>query len=996
MTVGYLVTLGDGTLDAGDGISANQSNFTSADVIGTGSWTWSGVYQGDGQTYSNISDTGTYHYGSDGNVYFVPDTWYTTSGSGSATTIPANSMSGTSGNDAINGDANDNVIYGGDGDDYLTGSSGDDIIFGGEGNDNYDTDTGNDTFYGEGGDDWVAIYDNMDGESLYGGETGETLGDMLEVYGDYAGVDVNVTFTGDGDGTVTFAGQTAYFWEFERFYLHSGDDTLDGSAATSALNVQTGSGANSVTGGAGDDTISTGAGADVVDGGAGDDLVWAGVGADTVDGGAGADRLFGQDDNDLIYGGKGSDTIDGGLGDDTIYGGENPATSVGGSNTAGNTYTVIHLGAASEVDSVEGNAANENPNALLGTYGSAGAELYNNFQTAIASDDNANTRIDFDDEAAPETININGVDKLVDTGMVYNATVTFTDGTTGTFTAVVIQTTDGHVYMMPEASNNAENVLLTSKTIESISLDSVVVGYSNVTATRVDADYALPGDTDTSGDSIIGGAGADVIYGGAGNDTIAGGTGADSIDAGDDADLILLQDGFGNDTIVGGEGGNDSDTLSMSSLTGPVTVTYTGDEMGTITNGTDTVSFSEIERLNLTEQADVVNASADSAGVDIDARGGDDTITGGAGADSIKGGSGSDSIVAGAGADTIVGGIGDDTIRLTADADRDQLVLADGAGSDLIYDFDLTDSGDGTTVDQLDVSGLTNLAGDPVKIGDVVVTDTNGDGTGDAIMTFPNGESITLVGVQRSQVDNGPEMHAMGIPCFTAGTLIQTPTGRVKVEDLSPGDRVSTMGAGAQQILWVGASSFTATRKRLSEALMPVRLDPDAFGGERALLVSPQHCVLMKQRSSGRPVHVRAKHLAQVTGFASFAREVTQVTYVHVLLKKHENILSNGIPSETFYPGPMAVSTLGPADRLGLFKCLPQLILHPVEQAYGPRVLPVLTRREVQSLARAGDLVPWLIGDISRHPPAEQWAETGGWQAMYSPRYSFQSGAAAG
>lgn len=217
MAVGYLVTLGDGTLDSGDGISANQSAFTSSDVIGTGSWTWSGQYQGDGQTYSNVTDTGTYHYGSDGNVYFVPDTWYTTSGSASATTIPANSMSGTSGNDTISGDANDNVIYGGDGDDYLTGSSGDDIIFGGEGSDNYDTDTGNDTFYGEGGDDWVAIYDNMDGESLYGGETGETLGDMLEVYGDYAGVDVNVTFTGDGDGTVTFGGQTAYFWEFERF-----------------------------------------------------------------------------------------------------------------------------------------------------------------------------------------------------------------------------------------------------------------------------------------------------------------------------------------------------------------------------------------------------------------------------------------------------------------------------------------------------------------------------------------------------------------------------------------------------------------------------------------------------------------------------------------------------------------------------------------------------------------------------------------------------------
>ena len=42
MAIGYLVTLGDGTLDSGDGISANQSAFTSSDVIGTGSWTCDG------------------------------------------------------------------------------------------------------------------------------------------------------------------------------------------------------------------------------------------------------------------------------------------------------------------------------------------------------------------------------------------------------------------------------------------------------------------------------------------------------------------------------------------------------------------------------------------------------------------------------------------------------------------------------------------------------------------------------------------------------------------------------------------------------------------------------------------------------------------------------------------------------------------------------------------------------------------------------------------
>ena len=58
MAIGYLVTLGDGVLDSGDSISASQSNFdeTTSTVIGTGSWQWTGVWDQDGQTYSNACE----------------------------------------------------------------------------------------------------------------------------------------------------------------------------------------------------------------------------------------------------------------------------------------------------------------------------------------------------------------------------------------------------------------------------------------------------------------------------------------------------------------------------------------------------------------------------------------------------------------------------------------------------------------------------------------------------------------------------------------------------------------------------------------------------------------------------------------------------------------------------------------------------------------------------------------------------------------------------
>ena len=71
-------------------------------------------------------------------------------------------------------------------------------------------------------------------------------------------------------------------------------------------------------------------------------------------------------------------------------------------------------------------------------------------------------------------------------------------------------------------------------------------------------------------------------------------------------------------------------------------MTYTGDEAGTITDGTDTIAFSETESLTLTDNADVLDASSDSAGTSVAAGAGDDTLTGGTGADNIDGGTGSD------------------------------------------------------------------------------------------------------------------------------------------------------------------------------------------------------------------------------------------------------------------------------------------------------------------------------------------------------------------
>jgi Ca2+-binding RTX toxin-like protein len=106
---------------------------------------------------------------------------------------------------------------------------------------------------------------------------------------------------------------------------------------------------------------------------------------------------------------------------------------------------------------------------------------------------------------------------------------------------------------------------------------------------------------------------------------------------------------------------------------------------------------------------------------------------------------------------------------------RDTVILADGSGADAVQAFDMADSGDGTTNDQLDVSGLTSDGGTtPVTTADVTVT-ANGDG--DAVLTFTGGETITLIGVSPSQLDTYAELEAIGIPGQSANFIVEGSSG---------------------------------------------------------------------------------------------------------------------------------------------------------------------------------------------------------------------------
>ncbi len=435
-------------------------------------------------------------------------------------------------------------------------------------------------------------------------------------------------------------------------------------------------------------------------------------------------------------------------------------------------------------------------------------------------------------------------------------------------------------------------------------------------------------------DSVYGGYGDDTLNAGSGNDTIQGQWGNDTLYGGDGDDLFQFSDGSGDDEVYGGAGHDTMEFFGASDHT----ITYTSDGNGSFTNdqSDQSGSFESIEEVRTGGGNDTIDASEDDTGVSIYSGAGNDTVTGGSGNDYIDGGAGDDTLRGGGGDDTITTGSGDDTI-----------VLDRSGGDDVITDFDIGDADeDGRYNDQIDVSNLQNGDGGPVTSADVVVTD---DGFGNALLTFPEGETLVLQGVAPAQMSSQSQLQAAGIPCFTTGTMILTPNGECPIEFLRPGDLVVTRDNGPQPIRWLGMRKVDHNALRENPSLAPVLIKEGACGNDRPLIVSPQHGILTASNDGGSDQHlIRAIHLSRLNGGkVRVMRGTRKVTYVHMLFDAHQVVFSNGVASESFYPGPWGLKALTPDVQLELLQLWPDLGQAPAMDVYGATARPVAKFKEL-------------------------------------------------
>lgn len=189
--------------------------------------------------------------------------------------------------------------------------------------------------------------------------------------------------------------------------------------------------------------------------------------------------------------------------------------------------------------------------------------------------------------------------------------------------------------------------------------------------------------------------------------------------------------------------------------------------------------------------------------------------------------------------------------------------------------------------------------------------------------------------------------------CVAEGTRIATPRGARRVETLAPGDIVTT-AAGPAPLRLRGARAVTrADMAADPDALRPVTIRAGALGRglpERDLTVSPRHGIAVfgtaVELLYGAP-GVLAPAIG-LTHWPGIARgELCAITWHHLLFDRHALILTEGAPSESFYPGDWSLRGIGPAAA-GTMRRAVAASASPA--LYGAPVLPVLKPREARLL----------------------------------------------
>ncbi|NOT13936.1 MAG: heme peroxidase [Methylococcaceae bacterium] len=628
----------------------------------------------------------------------------------------AQTLTGTQGQDEINGGAGNDIINALGQDDILNGGADNDTINAGAGNDtiNYTMGDGTDTVNAGAGSDTLAITGTVNPDTLdvlfngtvltnvEGGAVTLVEAVTADLVGNIDTLSYNGTATAVAVAVNLTSGAASGFTRvtnIENVTGHAGIDTFTGDGNANILNGV--GGVDTLNGAAGSDVLVGGLGNDILNGDAGNDTFnyTFGDGADAVNGGVDVDTLnitgtAVANTLDVVFNGTALTSFEGGTvlnveavtadlldGTDTL--------TYAGTLAAASLFVNLAIGSASgfsmisNIENVTGGDGNDeltgnlNANTLNGGAGNdllnggAGIDILNGgagndrFIATILGDDNDS----YSGGANIDTYDLSGTSAGASV-----TTVSATSLDIGTDTLATIENIIGSQGNDTITFNGGVNVI----------------------------------DAQGGNDTIVGGAGNDVLSGGAGNDTFnyTFGHGADAVDGGADTDSLNITGTVGNDTLDVLYNG-----ISLTNFEGG---TVTGVELVTanLLGGNDTLTYAG------TTSGVNVNLAAGLASGFLSLLGIENAI-GGSGADTLTGSTGALIL------NTINGGAGDDTYIVDG---GETVTEAPGGGTDMVFSSAATFTISNANVENLTLTGNGNINGTGNN-GANIITGNNGNNT---------------------------------------------------------------------------------------------------------------------------------------------------------------------------------------------------------------------------------------------------------------------------
>jgi hypothetical protein len=195
---------------------------------------------------------------------------------------------------------------------------------------------------------------------------------------------------------------------------------------------------------------------------------------------------------------------------------------------------------------------------------------------------------------------------------------------------------------------------------------------------------------------------------------------------------------------------------------------------------------------------------------------------------------------------------------------------------DLLSPGDTLNNVDGVYYGSIDPDGLTSVLTAPSAFGGPTVLYSND----------PN----LLGGIPREFA-----VQRVTFTCLLAGTLIATPNGERRVEDLSRGDLVLTATGEPVAIRWIGRQSAVAMFAGPEAVPVLIRAGALADGIPASdLCVSPDHAIFVDG------VLANARALVNGMSIVPMPQPPDLIEYYHLELDRHRLITANGTLVESF------------------------------------------------------------------------------------------------